>query len=164
MLETMGLRLTTRWRASRNGQCYLKGWGLIQLSFDDLRINADTKGGQSKQNSFTCSARVRSVNDTIFSIVRFFVRFLSILQSKVFLINTLDVIRTDVFLERKIVKDGKEILRNVIDIETLRFEFLADNVTIRIRYYHRSFNYFLFINNNKKVSKIRIRFSSFLNS
>lgn len=99
-----------------------------------------------------------------FAIVRFFVRFLSILQSEVFLINTLDVIRTDVFLERKIVKDGKEILRNVIDIETLRFEFLADNVTIRIRYYHRSFSYFLFINNNKKVSKIRIRFSSFLNS
>lgn len=123
MLETMGLRLTTRWRASRNGQCYLKGWGLIQLSFDDLRINADTKGGQSKQNSFTCSARVRSVNDTIFSIVRFFVRFLSILQSKVFLINTLDVIRTDVFLERKIVKDGREILRNVIDIDNVRFEF-----------------------------------------
>lgn len=99
-----------------------------------------------------------------FAIVRFFVRFLSILQSEVFLINTLDVIRTDVFLERKIVKDGKEILRNVIDIETLRFEFLADNVTIRIRYYHRSFSYFLFINNNKKMSKIRIRFSSFLNS
>lgn len=123
MLETMGLRLTTRWRASRNGQCYLKGWGLIQLSFDDLRINADTKGGQSKQNSFTCSARVRSVNDTIFSIVRFFVRFLSILQSEVFLINTLDVIRTDVFLERKIVKDGREILRNVIDIDNVRFEF-----------------------------------------
>lgn len=75
--------------------------------------------------TFTCSARVRSVNDTIFSIVRFFVRFLSILQSKVFLINTLDVIRTDVFpfLERKIVKDGREILRNVIDIDNVRFEF-----------------------------------------
>ena len=68
-----------------------------------------------------------------FAIVRFFVRFLSILQSEVFLINTLDVIRTDVFLERKIVKDGKEILRNVIDIETLRFEFLADNVTIKCK-------------------------------
>lgn len=60
-----------------------------------------------------------------FAIVRFFVRFLSILQSKVFLINTLDVIRTDVFpfLERKIVKDGREILRNVIDIDNVRFEF-----------------------------------------
>lgn len=60
-----------------------------------------------------------------FAIVRFFVRFLSILQSEVFLINTLDVIRTDVFpfLERKIVKDGKEILRNVIDIETYVLNF-----------------------------------------
>lgn len=60
-----------------------------------------------------------------FAIVRFFVRFLSILQSEVFLINTLDVIRTDVFsfLERKIVKDGREILRNMIDIETYVLNF-----------------------------------------
>lgn len=131
MLETMGLRLTTRWRVSRNGQCYLKGWGLIQLSLHDLRIDAGR--GRGKINRIRSRvARWTTRFSRLFQFLVAIVSFISILEEK-FLNSCTRCDSIDAKRSKRNFREFSDLQYNHYDFQ----HFFVDFIITRTRYYHR---------------------------